>query len=50
MNSNYTLRFPRTSREAYGYDIELGRQNPDRFGFLVYLALAFLFGLLLGGL
>jgi hypothetical protein len=50
MNSNYTLRFPRTSREAYGYDIKLGHKDPDRIGFPIFLALAFLFGLLLGSL
>jgi len=49
MNSNWTLRFPRTSREAFGYTLEF-RRDPDRIVFFVVMVCAaFVAGLLLGG-
>jgi hypothetical protein len=50
MNSNWTLRFPRTSREAYGYQVTFRRESNDRAVLVgVAIGLAFLVGLALGG-
>lgn len=47
--SNYTLRFPRTGREAFGHDCRFER-DPDRMVGHVIAALAiFVAGLMLGG-
>lgn len=45
--SNYTLRFPRTSREAYGYWIRL---EPDHHWAEPYILVGsvFVFGMLFG--
>lgn len=46
MQSNYTLRFPRTSREAYGHDAKFRRHDPDKYVFVaVLIALAFVAGM-----
>ena len=45
MDSNWTLRFPRTSREAYGYDVEFDRRDPNKNAWVLVI---FGFGLLLG--
>ena len=49
-DSNWTLRMPRTSREAYGHQIGFDRPHPDKWvlGVMV-VALAFIAGLLVGG-
>ena len=44
-NSNFTLRFSRSAREAYGHDSDFDRKNPDSFA---WLAFVFGIGLLLG--
>jgi hypothetical protein len=50
MNSNWTLRFPRTSREAYGYEVRFEKRNPDRIVVIACAILAaFLTGLIVGG-
>jgi hypothetical protein len=50
MNSNFTLRFPRTSREAYGYQINFHKADPDRYVFIACLiGAAFLIGMMVGG-
>ncbi len=47
--SNYTLRFPRTGREAFGHECEFKR-NPDRHvGIAIAMIYAFVAGLLVGG-
>lgn len=49
MNSNWTLRYPRTGREAFGHEVRFNR-NPDRLvGILIALLYAFVGGLILGG-
>lgn len=49
MDSNYTLRFPRTGREAFGHDCHFERRDPDRIVGYSLLALAlFLAGVLVG--
>jgi len=30
-DSNYTLRWNRSAREAYGYDVSFKEKNPDRW-------------------
>ena len=50
MNSNWTLRFPRTSREAFGHQVEFRHRNPDRIvGYVVALSVAFVIGMMVGG-
>jgi hypothetical protein len=47
MNSiHWTLRWPRTSREVYGYDVQF--EQPKSYTWL-YVALAFVLGLIIGG-
>lgn len=49
-DSNYTLRWNRSAREAYGHDIEFDRTDPDRIvGWAFALGAAFLLGVILGG-
>lgn len=49
-NSNQTLRFPRTYREATGFDAHFPRRNPDKYvGWAVLLVCVFVAGLLVGG-
>lgn len=48
-SSNWTGRFPRTSRDAFGYQVKF-RTDPDRLVGHVLAALAiFVAGLMLGG-
>jgi len=50
MNSNYTLRFPRTYREATGQDAEFHHRDPDKIVFAVVIVLcAFVIGMMVGG-
>lgn len=51
MNSNYSLRFPRTGREAFGHECHFQqRHDPDRMvGWACALMAAFVAGLLVGG-
>lgn len=50
MDSNYTLRFPRTARQAFGHDVHFDDANPDRHvGMAVLVCCAFVLGLLIGG-
>jgi hypothetical protein len=52
MNSNYTLRFPRTSREAFGYSVkrsEFEGDRGDRFVAIVCaIGIAFVLGMAVG--
>lgn len=49
MNSNYNLRFPRSSREVYGHWASFQTQSHDRMVFIACAILAaFLAGFLLG--
>lgn len=49
MDSNYTLRFNRSAREAYGHDIEFKR-DPDRPVWIItLLGIAFMVGMMVGG-
>lgn len=52
MNSNYTLRFPRTSREVYGHEVSF--HDADRRDRMVFIACAigaaFVIGMMIGGL
>jgi hypothetical protein len=49
MNSNWSLRFPRTSREAYGYCVSFNTHNKDRMVFIACAILAaFMAGFMLG--
>lgn len=51
MNSNYTLRFPRTYREATGHDCNFNHRDPDRLvGVVVLVLCAFVVGMMVGGL
>lgn len=44
MHSNYTLRFPRSGREAFGHDVRFDRRaDPDRVVGYCLLALALFF-------
>lgn len=50
MNSNHTLRFPRTGREAFGHECHFDKFDPDRFvGRCLLLMAAFVAGLMVGG-
>jgi hypothetical protein len=50
-NSNWSLRFPRSSREAFGHQAQFQERDPDRIvGWAAALMAAFVFGLILGGL
>lgn len=51
MNSNQTLRFPRTSREAFGHWASFSDRNKmDRIVFIVCVFCAgFVFGMMVGG-
>ena len=51
MNSNYTLRFNRSYREATGTDCKFEKRDPDRIVVVVcsYLAV-FVVGMLIGGM
>jgi hypothetical protein len=52
MPSNYTLKFPRSGREAFGHDCRFDNHRPDPERIVGYslLALAIFFaGLLVGG-
>lgn len=50
MNSNWTLRFPRTGREAFGHECHFEPYSPDRLvAYVVALLCAFVAGLLVGG-
>lgn len=51
MNSNYTLRFPRTGREAFGHDCRFDshRPDPDRIvGISLLILFIFLAGVAVG--
>ncbi len=52
MNSNYTLRFPRTSREVYGQWASFHDANKwDRRVFIcAVIGAAFIIGMMIGGL
>ena len=48
--SNWSLRFPRTSREAFGYQVDFHRHDPDRLvGVVVGVLCVFVLGMLVGG-
>lgn len=53
MNSNYTLRFPRTSREAFGHESTRACFEGDKGDRLVSwicaIGVAFVIGLAMGG-
>ena len=50
-NSNQTLRFPRTSKDVYGYQAEFEKRDPDRIvGLIGLVALGFVFGFIVGGM
>lgn len=49
MNSNYTLKFPRSYREATGHDCRFERTDPDRLvGRVMVILFVFLAGVLVG--
>lgn len=50
-NSNYTLRFPRTSREAYGHDVQFvdGNRKDKIVGIVCSILGAFVVGMMIGG-
>ena len=49
-NSNFTLRFPRTYREATGQDANFEKRDPDKIVFAVCAILAaFVTGMIVGG-
>lgn len=49
-NSNHTLRFPRSYREATGMDAHFERRDPDKFvGIALVLIFTFMLGLWAGG-
>lgn len=49
-DSNYTLRFPRTSRDAFGYQIQFEKRDPDKLvGIALVLIFTFLAGMWAGG-
>ena len=49
LDSNWTLRFPRSSREAYGHEIYFERKDPDRLVWVICVVLgAFLLGMFVG--
>ena len=48
-NSNWSLKFPRTYREATGCECEFDTYNPDKWvGIIGVLALVFVLGFLAG--
>jgi hypothetical protein len=48
--SNWTGRFARTSREAFGHQVEFDRHDPDRLvGVVVGVCIVFVLGMLVGG-
>lgn len=49
--SNWTGRFPRTSREAFGHQVEFHRDHdPDKLvGYVVAICIVFVLGMLVGG-
>lgn len=50
MNSNWSLKFPRTYREATGMDCNFQQRDPDRIvGFVCAVCAAFIVGLMIGG-
>ncbi|HMW88228.1 MAG TPA: hypothetical protein PKD65_19560 [Nitrospira sp.] len=50
MNSNYTLRFPRTGREAFGHECHFHRRDPDRMvGIAILILCVFVAGMMVGG-
>lgn len=50
MDSNHTMRFPRTGREAFGHECHFHRHDPDRLvGWACLLMAAFVAGLIVGG-
>ena len=51
-NSNWTLRFSRSAKDAYGHYIEFeDRSKADRVVFMVCLfALGFVLGIVVGGM
>ena len=46
-NSNYTLRFSRTGREAYGYDVSFNDKSDKLVWGLFVFGLGFILGLLI---
>jgi hypothetical protein len=48
-DSNYTLRFHRTAREAYGHDINFSEHGDRLVGWVALFCAGVLVGLLLGG-
>ena len=50
-NSNYTLRFSRTSREAFGHQVHFETsRKADRYVLAVAIvAIAFIVGMIVGG-
>ena len=52
MNSNYSLRFPRSSKEVYGYWATFNKPNRmDRIVFIVCaICASFVTGMIIGGL
>lgn len=51
MNSNYSLRFPRTGREAFGHECHFHpRVDPERIvGWACLLFAVFVAGMMVGG-
>jgi len=51
MNSNWTLRFPRTGREAFGHEVRFERRRSPEWlvGACVAMLYAFVAGLVVGG-
>lgn len=48
--SNWTGRFPRTSREAFGHQVEFHHHDPDKLvGYVVGALCVFVLGMLIGG-
>jgi hypothetical protein len=48
-NSNWTLKFSRTGREAYGYDVVFDHKDPDRHAWVVVVfGLGLIVGMTLG--
>ena len=47
IDSNHTLRFNRTSREAYGHFVEFDQPH-QKFEAWIYAVVVFAFGVLLG--
>jgi hypothetical protein len=49
-NSNYTLRFSRSYREATGHDAHFERRDPDKIvGFCLAVLAIFVAGMMVGG-